>query len=103
MYPQILQSLEKDLISFRGCIESIGSQFDSHENRREIRRLRTELKKKITTAEGNLKKDKSKYDHLILRSSYSPAQMMLLASSLTGALVRGRSNLSDSQSNSTLM
>ena len=58
---QLIQSIERELVTFRGCIDSIGTQFDSHENRREIRRLRSELKKKVTSAEQNLKLQKSKY------------------------------------------
>ncbi len=77
-HTQLLQTLDRDLISFRGCIDSIESQFDSHENRREIRRMRSELKKKITSAESNLKQQKSKYG----RSPVAMVSLSLLISCL---------------------
>ena len=43
------------MLAFRGCIQSIGTQFDSGDNRKEIRRLRSVIKKKIGDSEGGLK------------------------------------------------
>lgn len=52
---QVLQTLDQDMLAFRGCVQSIGTQFDSGDNRREIKRLRSVIKKKIGDTEGNLK------------------------------------------------
>ena len=43
------------MATFRECIQSIGTQFDSGKNRREIRRLRSVIKKKIEESEQKLK------------------------------------------------
>ena len=58
--PQILQGLDSDLVAFRGCIQSIGTQFDSHDNRAELRRLRTSIKEQISLCETKLKVFKKK-------------------------------------------
>ena len=55
LLPQVLQTLDQDLLAFRGCIQSIGTQFDSGDNRREIKRLRSVIKKKIGNSENTLK------------------------------------------------
>ena len=46
------------MVVFRRCIQSIGTQLDSGSNRKEIKRLRSVIKKKIADSEKKLKKDK---------------------------------------------
>ena len=58
---QVLQSLEGDLVAFRGYIESIGTNFDGTENRRDLRRLRSVIKRKIADSDNKLKEDKKRY------------------------------------------
>ena len=52
---QALQELEEELVKFKGCIDGIGTQFDDHENRKEMKRLRSVIKAKVTAVQGNLK------------------------------------------------
>ena len=55
-----MESLDKDLVQFRGCVDSIGTNFDNHDNRKELKRLRSQIKKKITSAEVNLQGQKGR-------------------------------------------
>jgi len=57
---QVLQSLDSDLVAFRGYIDSIGTNFDGTENRRELKRLRSVIKRKIAESDNKLKEDKER-------------------------------------------
>ena len=59
---QTLQETERELVKFRGCIDSIGTQFDDHENRKEIKRLRSVIKSKVTLSQKNLKSGRNAKD-----------------------------------------
>lgn len=50
--------MDQELVKFQGCIESIGTQLDSKENRANIKRLRGVIKSKVTTTKTNLKETK---------------------------------------------
>ena len=58
---QVIQSLDSDLTTFRNCIETIGTAHDNSENRRELKRLRSVIKRKIADSESKLKEDSGKY------------------------------------------
>jgi len=58
---QVLQSLDSDLVAFRGYIDSIGTNFDGTENRRELKRLRSVIKRKIAESDNKLKEDKKRW------------------------------------------
>lgn len=45
-------------MSFRECIASIGTQLDGPENRKDLKRMRSVIKKKITEFEATLKEQK---------------------------------------------
>ena len=53
--PQELTGLEQELMEFRSCVESIGTNLDNSENRDNARRLRILIKKRIRDASGKLK------------------------------------------------
>lgn len=57
-HTQTLQELDHDLVKFQGCIESVGTQFDSHDNRSELKRLRSQIKSKVTATKTGLKDGK---------------------------------------------
>lgn len=52
---QIMQAVDGHLVAFRGCVQSIGTQFDDEHNRSELKRIRGVLKDMITNAESELK------------------------------------------------
>lgn len=66
---QVLQELDQELVKFQGCVESIGTQLDSHENRSDIKRLRSLIKNKVTSAKSDLKEGKK---------SHSPQSKIML-------------------------
>ena len=43
------------MVAFRGCVQSIGTQFDDQHNRSELKRLRGIIKDKLTNAESEVK------------------------------------------------
>ena len=59
----MLRDLEQDLVKFRRCIDSIGTQFnDDTDNRTEMKRLRTVIKSRVSEAQSQLKAGKKAKD-----------------------------------------
>lgn len=61
-----LQELDKELVNLQGCVQSIGTQFDSKENRAVIKRLRSVIKSKVTATKTSLKKSPSPQNKILL-------------------------------------
>ena len=57
-----MQQLDGELVKFRGCIDSVGTQFDDSSNRREMKRLRSVIKAKVSDAQTQLKAGKKAKD-----------------------------------------
>lgn len=51
---QIMQELETDLVTFRGCVDAVGTAHDSLENRDQLKELRTKILNQITQCEQKL-------------------------------------------------
>ena len=51
---QDLSSLDRELVKFRGCVQSMGTALDNPDNQREVKRLRSVIKKKISDANTKL-------------------------------------------------
>ena len=79
------------MLAFRGCVQSIGTQFDSGDNRREIKRLRSVIKKKIGDSEGSLKEMHGRSALTGVRALMSPLSissvMRLLTKDVASCLV----------------
>ena len=54
------------MVKFQGCVDSIGTQLDSEKNRGEIKRLRSVIKSKVTSAKSNLKESKKTSQNKIM-------------------------------------
>lgn len=52
---ETIQSLDIDLVTLRGCIQSIGTQFDDPSNRAELKRLRGVIGEKLANGDKELK------------------------------------------------
>lgn len=51
---QLIQQLETDLVTFRGCVDAVGTPHDSLENRDELKELRSRILSRITQCEQKL-------------------------------------------------
>lgn len=59
---ELIQQLEADLVTFRGCVDAVGSQHDSLENRDQLKELRTKILSQITQCEQKLAAQKKSGD-----------------------------------------
>ena len=84
---QMIQSLDSDLTTFRDCIQTIGTAHDNSENRKELKRLRSVIKRKIADSETKLKEESGKYvthplhSFISLLLTPSPCHTLLLTPS----------------------
>lgn len=43
LFLQLIQQLEGDLVTFRGCVDAMGTQYDGLENRNQLKELRAKI------------------------------------------------------------
>jgi len=77
---QVLQDLDAELVKFRGCIDSVGTQFDDSSNRREMKRLRSVIKSKVTEAQTtlkNCKKNKNPSNKILIDRQFNQLETQI--------------------------